>query len=187
MQNFFKSLMALSLCVLTLNSASAFWADMGTYHQNYDVTSDTSILILESDTNYKIKFKGISPNVDQTTLAHKDLPKGVVEIKHDEHKTMGTSTIHVVEVEDHDKPFTGFIHLVTYNGDGGDREKHKDHFARTLIKKKGTCKSKRERVCGVVSFSNTEKYKIEFRNKCEMERAGATLANEGRCMQEDKG
>lgn len=175
--NMQRLLIILTLSFLSLDFAIA---DMGTYHQNYDVNSDQSILVLEAGTKYKLKFKGLHRHIDETTLAHKDMPKSVVEIKHDEHKTMGTSTIHVVEVEEDAEPFAGYIHLVTFNGDGGDRVKHKDHHARVIIGADQNCSNKREKVCGVVNFGQ-EAYKVEFQNKCKLEAAGAKLANEGSC------
>ncbi len=171
----------LTAILLSTGSAQAFFGDMGTYQQNYDVKSDTSILLLEAGTNYKLKFKGLSGNVDETTISKKDLPDSIVEIKYDEHKTMGSSTIHVVKVHKTAQSETGFIHLITYNGDGGDRQKHKEYFARTVIMAQNNCPYKRDKVCGIVDFADGERYKIEFRNRCELDSAGAAFSNEGSC------
>jgi hypothetical protein len=174
-----KLAIILSILLISISSAKAFY-DMGIYQQNYRVTSDSAILILEAGTEYKLKFKGLSPDIDETTLAQKDLPQGVVEIKHDEHKTMGTSTIHVVEVEKNAPASTGFIHLVTYNGDGGDRVKHKDHYIRTIVVS-GMKDSRRDYVCGQVSFDNGDVYNVDFKNKAQLQGAGAKFISDGRC------
>ena len=166
----------ISLMLISLAPLNAAY-DMGIYHQNYDVESDESILILEAGTEYKLKFKSLNKNIDETTLAHKDLPQGVVEIKHDEHKTMGTSTIHVIEVEKDAPASVGFIHLVTYNGDGNDRVKHKDHYIRTVVIE-GQKSSKRKPVWGEVDFGEHGLYQVEFKNQTQLEGAKARPTKE---------
>lgn len=176
-----KSIIILSLLVLTLGSAKAFY-DMGIYQQNYRVRSEDAILILEAGTEYKLKFKGISRNVHETTLENKDLPMGVVEIKHDEHKTMGSSTIHVVEVQEDAPAFSGYIHLVTYKGDGNDRMKFKDHYIRTIVVAGNKHSSRHKKVCGEVMFSDNDKYLVEFKNIEQLRGAIAKFMNEGKCQ-----
>jgi hypothetical protein len=175
-----KAIIILSLLVVSTLAVKAAY-DMGIYQQNYKVTSEESILILEAGTEYKLKFKGISKNVHETTLENKDLPKGVMEIKHDEHKTMGSSTIHVIEVEKDAPAFMGYIHLVTYKGDGGDRVKYADHYIRTIIVA-GRPSTRRDTVCGEVDFGQGDRYKVEFKNRSQLEGAKAKFLNEGRCM-----
>lgn len=171
----------LSLVFLSFGSASAFFSDMGIYQQNYKVVGDNSVLVLESGTDYKLKFKGIGKNVDESTLANIDLPKGVVEIRHDEHKTMGSSTIHVVRVAKTAPAFTGYIHLVTYDGDGGDRVKSQDYFIRTIVVSGSNHSSRKKPVCGEVTFGKNDRYMIEFKNIEQLNGAKAKLVNEGRC------
>lgn len=176
-----KAIIILSLLVLSMSSARAFY-DMGIYQQNYRVDSEESILILEAGTEYKLKFKGISKNVDETTLENKDLPVGVVEIKHEEHKTMGSSTIHVLEVDKNAPAFMGYIHLVTYDGDGGDRRKHKDHFIRTIVVSGHEHSSRRRPACGIVDFGKGDRYMVDFKNLQQLEGAKAKFVREGACQ-----
>ena len=175
-----KLAIILTLVLASMISAKAAY-DMGIYQQNYRVTSDDAILILEAGTEYKLKFKGLNKNIDESTLANKDLPKGVVEIKHDEHKTMGSSTIHVVEVAKSAPAFMGYIHLVTYDGDGGDRVKHKDHFIRTIVVSGANHSSRRRFVCGEVDFGKGDRYMVDFKNRRQLDGARAKYVKEGRC------
>ena len=175
-----KITIILSLLVLSISSVNAFY-DMGIYQQNYKVSSETAILILEAGTEYKLKFKDLNPDIDESTLAHKDLPQGVVEIKHDEHKTMGTSTIHVVEVSPDAPASTGMIHLITYNGDGNDRVKHKDHYIRTIVVS-GEKDTKRKTVCGKVMFGPNNHYLVDFKNRTQLDGANATFTSNGNCQ-----
>lgn len=165
---------------MSMSSARAY--DMGIYQQNYRVDSEQSILILEAGTEYKLKFKGISRNVDETTLANKDLPNGIVEIKHEEHKTMGSSTIHVLEVGKDAPAFMGYIHLITYNGDGGDRVKHKDHYIRTIVVSGSKHSSRRSPACGEVNFGQDDRYIVDFKNMQQLQGAKARLINDGKCQ-----
>tara|TARA_B100001989_G_C24472539_1_gene430024 strand:- start:510 stop:1055 length:546 start_codon:yes stop_codon:yes gene_type:complete len=177
-----KLTIILSLLMLSTLSSTRAAYDMGIYQQNYNVNSDSAILILESGTEYKLKFKGLSKNIDESTLAHKDLPIGVVEIKHKEHKTMGSSTIHVVEVEESAPASSGYIHLVTYDGDGGDRVKHADHYIRTIVVSGSEHSTRREPVCGVVEFDANNRYMVTFKNRQQLDGAHAEFVKEGKCQ-----
>ena len=170
----------LSLVIMSLSSVKAFY-DMGIYQQNYKVDSDESVLILEAGTEYKLKFKGIGRNINETTLANKDMPKGVVEIKHDEHKTMGSSTIHVVEIAKDAPAYAGYIHLVAYDGDGGDRVKNTDYYIRTIIVAGSDHSTKVNKVCGEVDFGKGDRYHIGFKNRKQLDDAKAKYIKDGHC------
>lgn len=170
----------LSLVIMSLSSVKAFY-DMGIYQQNYNVNSDESILILEAGTEYKLKFKGISKDVNETTLDTQNMSKEVVEIKYDEHKTMGSSTIHVVEIAKDAPASTGYIQLVTYDGDGGDRVKHEAYNIRTIIVEGSEHSTRVNKVCGEVNFGKGDRYMIEFKNRQQLDGAKAKYIKDGHC------
>jgi hypothetical protein len=175
-----NTIIILSLLLMSLSTAVSAY-DMGIYQQNYKVDSEESILILEAGTEYKLKFKKISGNVDETTLGNKNLPEGIMEIKHDEHKTMGSSTIHVVEIDKNAPAFIGYIHLITYDGDGGDRVKHQDHLIRTIIVSGSDHSTRRKRACGEVDFGQSDRYLVEFKNRQQLDGANAKYIKDGHC------